>query len=171
MTSVLSRTKIMKTLIAALTALIAFPAFAADPLDGLDAAIAKGLKAHGVAGIGLAIVKDGKIVHAKGYGVKTIGQTDPVTEHSLFAIGSVSKSFTATALGLLVDEGKIGWNNPLTTRVKSFRLISIMMVSPMLRLPHMLAKLAFIEVLAMACSSCASALPLARVPSKSRPLI
>ena len=96
--------------------------FAADPLDGLDAAIAKGLKAHGVAGLGLAIVKDGKVILAKGFGVKTIGQTDPVSEQTLFAIGSVTKSFTATALGMLVDEKKIRWDNPLSTRVKNFRL-------------------------------------------------
>lgn len=97
-------------------------ALAADPLAGLDAAVAKGLKAHNVAGIGVAVVKDGKVVLAKGYGLRELGKSDPVTEHSLFAIGSISKSFTATALGMLVDEKKLGWDNPLTTRVEGFRL-------------------------------------------------
>ncbi|MFO0939048.1 MAG: serine hydrolase, partial [Gemmataceae bacterium] len=95
---------------------------AADPLDGLDAAVNAGLKAHGVAGVSIAIVKNGRVIHVKGYGVRTVGQSDPVTEHTLFAIGSVTKSFTATALGMLVDEKKLRWNDPLSTRVKNFRL-------------------------------------------------
>jgi CubicO group peptidase (beta-lactamase class C family) len=95
---------------------------AADPLDGLDTAVAKGLKAHNVAGVSIAVVRNGKLVHAKGYGVKTIGQSDPVTEHSIYAIGSISKSFTATALAMLVEEGKLKWDDPLSKCVKNFRL-------------------------------------------------
>lgn len=101
---------------------ISFRALAADPLDGLDAAVAKGLKAHNVAGVSIAVVKNGKLVHAKGYGVKTIGQSDPVTEFTTYAIGSISKSFTATALAMLVEEGKLRWDDPLSKRVKGFRL-------------------------------------------------
>jgi CubicO group peptidase (beta-lactamase class C family) len=93
-----------------------------QPLADFDAGIAKGLKAHGVPGLGIAIVKDGKVVLAKGYGVRTTGQTDPVTEKTLFAIGSVSKSFTAASIAMLVDEGKLKWDDTLVSKLKDFRL-------------------------------------------------
>src|SRR5882672_10651422 len=70
----------------------------------------------------IAVVKDGKIVLAKGYGLREIGKADSVTEHTLFAIGSVSKSFTATALAMLVDEKKLKWDDTLATKVDGFRL-------------------------------------------------
>ena len=102
----------MRHLAAVVLALfVGLPASAADdadkprrsteqPLADFDADIAKGLKAHGVPGLGIAIVKDGKVIFAKGYGVRTTGQTDPVTEKTLFAIGSVSKSFTAASIAM-----------------------------------------------------------------------
>jgi CubicO group peptidase (beta-lactamase class C family) len=106
-----------------ITLLSAAPlASAADPLDGFDDLVAKGLKAHRCPGVGIAVVKDGKVVLAKGYGVLEMGKTDPVTENSLFAIGSVSKSFTAAALAILVDEKKIAWGDPLVKHLKGFRL-------------------------------------------------
>ena len=70
------------------------------------------MEAFKVSGIGLAIVKDGKIV-AKGYGVRKLGEAAPVDGHTLFDIGSNTKVFTATALGLLVEEGKIEWDTPV----------------------------------------------------------
>ena len=107
---------------AALAAALAAPAAAGDPLADFDAAVAKGLKAHGVPGVGIAVVKDGKVVLARGYGVKAAGKTDPVTEKTLFAIGSVSKSFTAASIALLVDEGKLTWDTRLYSQLKDFRL-------------------------------------------------
>ncbi|MCP4417732.1 MAG: serine hydrolase [Chloroflexi bacterium] len=75
-----------------------------------------------VPGLAVAIVKDDTIVLAKGYGVRKLGNTQPVTENSLFGIASISKSFTAMALGLLVDEGKLKWNDPVTKYIPSFQL-------------------------------------------------
>lgn len=91
-------------------------------LAGLDEAVAKGLKAHGVPGLGVAIVKDGKVIFSKGYGVRRIGQSEPVTENTIFAIGSVTKSFTATAIGMLVDEGKLNWDSRICEHLPSFVL-------------------------------------------------
>jgi CubicO group peptidase (beta-lactamase class C family) len=91
-------------------------------LAGLDEAVARGLKAHGVPGLGLAIVKDGKVIVSKGYGVRRIGHNDPVTENTIFAIGSVTKSFTATAIGMLVDEGKLSWDSRICEHLPSFVL-------------------------------------------------
>jgi CubicO group peptidase (beta-lactamase class C family) len=102
--------------------LLAAPAAAADPLDGFDDAVERGLKAHGAPGVAIAVVKDGKVVLLKGYGVRTVGQSDPVTQKSLFAIGSVSKSFTAAALGILVDEKEVTWDDRLARWLPDFRL-------------------------------------------------
>jgi CubicO group peptidase (beta-lactamase class C family) len=109
----------MRCLIALL--LLAVPA-AADPLDGIDAHVKAGLKAHSVPGLGLAVVKDGKVVLARGYGVREVGKPDPVTDKTVFAVGSVTKSFTAAALGILVDEGKLTWDTRLADRLPKFRL-------------------------------------------------
>jgi CubicO group peptidase (beta-lactamase class C family) len=62
-----------------------------------------------VAGVAVAIVKDGKIIHEKGYGVKSIETNQKVDENTNFAIASNSKAFTAAAIAILVEEGKLSW--------------------------------------------------------------
>ena len=69
------------------------------------------LRTFDVPGVAVAIVKDGKVVLAKGYGVRKLGEPTPVDERTLFGIASNTKVFTATALGLLVEEGKLGWDD------------------------------------------------------------
>ncbi|MBL06000.1 MAG: serine hydrolase [Planctomycetes bacterium] len=77
----------------------------------LDAYIAQARKDWGVPGLAVAIVKDGKLVHAGGYGVRELGGEDAVDADTLFAIASNSKAFTSAALATLVEDGKIGWND------------------------------------------------------------
>ena len=89
---------------------------------GLDAYIEDVLQAFDVPGIGLGIVKDGKVVLAKGYGVKKLGDPDPVDENTLFNIASNSKAFTATALAMLVEEGKLDWEDPVIKHLPYFQL-------------------------------------------------
>ncbi len=107
-----------------LLALVLFApiAAAADPLDGFDDAVRKALKLHAVPGLGVAIIKDGKVVLAKGYGVREVGKPEAVTENSVFAIGSVSKSFTAAAAAMFVDEGKLKWDDRVQDHVANFRM-------------------------------------------------
>src|SRR6185369_8972203 len=64
-------------------------------------------------GLAIAIVKDDKVVLAKGYGVKELGGVAPVTDETLFQIASTSKAFTATAMAMLVDEKKLAWDDPV----------------------------------------------------------
>src|SRR5215813_2824069 len=71
---------------------------AAAAADDTDAYVARVLKTFDVPGIGLAIVKDGRVVLAKGYGVRKLGEPTPVDERTLFGIASNTKIFTATAL-------------------------------------------------------------------------
>jgi len=75
-----------------------------------------------VPGIALAIVKDGKVVLAKGYGVRKLGETAKVDDQTLFGIASNTKAFTATALGLLVEEGKLEWDAPVVKYLPWFQL-------------------------------------------------
>ena len=88
----------------------------------LDSYIARVLKTFEVPGLAVAIVKDGKVVLAKGYGVRKPGETTPVDEKTLFGIGSNTKAFTSAALATLVDEGKISWDDPVYQRLPGFQM-------------------------------------------------
>ena len=92
------------------------------PPKNLDSYVESVLKAFEVPGIALAIVKDGKVVVAKGFGVRKIGEAAKVDEHTLFGIASNSKAFTSTALGILVEEGKLEWDAPVLRYLPWFRL-------------------------------------------------
>src|SRR5947207_5148307 len=87
-------------------------AHAQVPAD-LDAYVGRVMQTFQVPGISVAIVKDGRVLLAKGYGVKTLGKPDPVTPRTRFGIASNTKAFTATALGILVEEGKLAWDAPV----------------------------------------------------------
>lgn len=73
-------------------------------------------------GFAIAIVKDDRVVFAKGYGVLELGKAPVVDENTLFAIASNSKAFTAAALAILVDEGKVKWDDKVTKYLPSFEL-------------------------------------------------
>jgi CubicO group peptidase (beta-lactamase class C family) len=75
-----------------------------------------------VPGMAIAIVKDGKIVFAKGYGVKTAGESDPVTTSTVFQIGSTSKAFTAALAAMEVDSGRMNWTDPIVNYVPDFEM-------------------------------------------------
>ncbi|HEV2395961.1 MAG TPA: serine hydrolase [Candidatus Sulfotelmatobacter sp.] len=86
----------------------------------LDAYVANSMKTFDVPGMGVAIVKDGKVLVAKGYGVRKLGDSTPVDENTMFAIGSNTKAFTTAALATLVDEGKISWDDRVYERMPGF---------------------------------------------------
>lgn len=88
----------------------------------LDTYIERVLYEFDVPGVGVAIVRDGKIVLAKGYGVRRLGHPERVDEHTLFSIASNSKAFTATALALLVEEGKLDWEDRVVRYLPWFAL-------------------------------------------------
>ncbi|MFL5519596.1 MAG: serine hydrolase domain-containing protein, partial [Gemmatimonadales bacterium] len=93
----------------------------APPKD-LDAYVEQVMKEFGVPGLALAVVKDGKVVVAKGYGVRHLGEPAKVDAQTQFGIASNTKVFTAIALGLLVEEGKVDWDTPVVTYLPWFRL-------------------------------------------------
>lgn len=80
------------------------------------------MKKWEVPGIGVGIVKDGKVIFAEGFGLRNVEKNLPVTTDTLFAIGSASKAFTTMDIGILVDEGKVEWDKPVRDYLPTFKL-------------------------------------------------
>src|SRR5579884_961828 len=95
------------------SALRAQEAVAPAKLQGLDALAAQAMAGWKVPGVAIAVVQDGKVIYAKGYGYRDIDKKLPVTTDTLFAIGSISKSFTALNFAILNDLGKADWDQPV----------------------------------------------------------
>jgi len=109
--------------VVALTLLVAATASAQiEAPPQFDSYAARVLNEFQVPGIAVAIVKDGKVVLAKGYGVRKLGESAPVDAHTLFGIASNTKAFTSAALAMLVDEGKITWDDPVIKYIPAFQL-------------------------------------------------
>lgn len=91
-------------------------------LEGFDADVEKAMKDWRVPGVAVAVVADDRVVFARGYGVRRAGTDSKVDKHTLFAIGSTSKAFTAAAIALLVEDGKVKWDDPVTLHLPGFQL-------------------------------------------------
>src|SRR5262249_40101773 len=81
----------------------------------------KALKAFEAPGLAVAIVRGDRVVYLKGHGVRELGKEAPVTADTLFAIGSCTKAMTATAVGFLVQDGKMKWDDPVRKHLPGFR--------------------------------------------------
>jgi CubicO group peptidase (beta-lactamase class C family) len=88
----------------------------------LDEVAKRALTTFNVPGIAIAIVKDGKVIHSQGYGVRSVVSKQPVNEHTLFGIASNSKAFTASALAMLADEGKLTWDDKVVKYIPDFKM-------------------------------------------------
>jgi CubicO group peptidase (beta-lactamase class C family) len=95
---------------------------AQQPPPGFDSYVQRVMQTFTVPGLSVAIVKDGKVVLAKGYGVRRLGDPTPVDAKTRFGIASNTKLFTATALALLVEEGKIEWDKPVISYLPAFAM-------------------------------------------------
>ena len=98
------------------------PAPAPTALTDLATYIAESLPDWNLPGLAVAVVHEGEVVFARGFGVKQVGRDDPVDARTLFQIGSVTKSFAAAAIGALVDEGLAGWDDPVVDHLPWFRV-------------------------------------------------
>ena len=97
---------------------------AAAPPAGLTAYVHQAMALWKVPGLAVGVVHDGKVIVARGYGVRELGKRGRVDADTLFTIGSNTKAFTAAALGLLVAQGKLRWDDRITKYVPEFRLHS-----------------------------------------------
>jgi CubicO group peptidase (beta-lactamase class C family) len=94
----------------------------AAPLSGLDSYVTTAMKDWKVPGLAIALVRGDSVLFVKGYGTRTIGRDEPVNEHTLFAIGSASKAFTSTLAAMMVDDGRMRWDEPATAHLPGFQL-------------------------------------------------
>src|SRR5262245_41486262 len=94
----------------------------ADAGSTIDSVAEQTLKTFDVPGIAVGVVKDGKLVFAKGYGVRKLGESAPVTPDTLFGIASHTKAFTSAALAILVGEGKLKWDDAVVDHLPDFQL-------------------------------------------------
>ena len=102
--------------------LLNFTAKAQLSSSQVDSLVRKALVTFDVPGIAVAIVKDGKVIHSKGYGVRSLNTKELVNENTFFGIASNSKAFTAAGLGILVDEGKLNWDDKVVDLIPGFKL-------------------------------------------------
>ncbi len=92
------------------------------PAYNLQADVERVMKEFDVPGIAIAVVKDGKVVTTQGFGVRKRGEPAKVDGKTIFEIASNSKAFTAAALGMLVDQGKLSWDDPVIKHLPDFRM-------------------------------------------------
>lgn len=88
----------------------------------IDRIVENVMEVFSVPGISVGVIQDGKVTHAKGYGIRSLNDGGTVDEHTYFGIASNSKGFTATALAILVDEGKIAWDDKVKDYLPEFQL-------------------------------------------------
>jgi CubicO group peptidase (beta-lactamase class C family) len=90
--------------------------------DAIDAILQKARQFWEVPGTAVAIVRDDQIIYLKGLGVKELGKRDLITPDTLFPLASCTKAFTTTAMAMLVDEGKMDWDDPVRKHLPYFHL-------------------------------------------------
>jgi CubicO group peptidase (beta-lactamase class C family) len=116
----------MKRILFTAVFFIAIISIQGQPLSSksIDSLVERSMKAFNVPGIAVAVIKDGKVVHSKGYGVRSLQTMEKTDENTLFGIASNSKAFTAASLGILVDQGKIKWDDKVRDYIPEFKLYS-----------------------------------------------
>jgi CubicO group peptidase (beta-lactamase class C family) len=91
-------------------------------LEDLDAYIESAMADWEVPGFAIAIIKDGEVIYQQGFGTRTLGVNQPVDVQTLFPIASTTKAMTVAGLGMLVDEGKLSWDDPVIKHLPDFQL-------------------------------------------------
>jgi CubicO group peptidase (beta-lactamase class C family) len=108
----------------AVVPLLPAPILAGQPPQpaALDAVVREALKSWQVPGAAVAIVHNDRLIYLKGFGVRSLGKNDPVSPDTIFPIASCTRPFTTLALAMLVDDGKLKWDDPVRKQVDYFRL-------------------------------------------------
>ncbi|MEX1132239.1 MAG: serine hydrolase [Flavobacteriales bacterium] len=124
-------TQRLSTAVLALLLATALLAQKQPDLKKLDAYIANAVQQFDQPGLAVGIVKDGKLVWSKGYGKLDLAKPEAVTPNTIFFCASMSKAFTAAAIGLLVDDGKIGFDDPVRNHLPEFNTTNPFITSNM----------------------------------------
>lgn len=117
----------MRRICASLTLLFVLPALLSAQqipraLRGFEPWMTRALAAFGVPGAAVAVVRNDSMIYARGFGVRRWGDPAAVDAATIFAIGSASKAFTAAAVGMLVDEGKVRWDDQVSRHLPGFAM-------------------------------------------------
>ena len=107
------------TLIFLLTAQVIF---SQSKVEILDSYIEKARKDWAVPGLAITVVKDGKVLLSRGYGIRELGKNTRVNSKTLFGMMSTTKAMTAVGMGMLVDEGKVRWSDPVIKHLPHFKV-------------------------------------------------
>jgi CubicO group peptidase (beta-lactamase class C family) len=91
-------------------------------VPGLEASVERALRDWNVPGAAIAIIKEDAVVYERGFGVRTLGTNDKIDQNTIFSIASTTKAMTAACLGMLADEGKLSWDDPVTKWLPEFAL-------------------------------------------------
>lgn len=111
----------LRAAVALAGSLLALGALAAPP-EGFDARVGQAMVDADVPGVAIAIVEDGEVTHVRGYGVRRLGSAAEVDADTIFPTGSTGKAVTAAALAILVDEGRLGWDDRVIDHLPDFRM-------------------------------------------------
>jgi CubicO group peptidase (beta-lactamase class C family) len=103
-------------------AVAAAPSLPAPTEQAIDAVVKATIARYQLPGIAVGVVEDGKVAYARGYGETIAGSGDPVTTKTLFKIASNSKAMTASTLARLVQEGRLGWDDPVVKHLPDFAM-------------------------------------------------
>ncbi len=111
----------MKLVVLVIALAFGAPLLAAPPAD-FDARVESLRNQVGVPGMAIVIVESGKVTLAKGYGLRKLGSSEPVDADTIFPTGSTGKAFTVADLAILVDQGRIGWDDKVIDLLPGFRM-------------------------------------------------
>ncbi len=112
-----------KTILCVLYVCVATAVFSQNSsFDNLDGFIEHAMQDWGTPGVAIGIVRNDSVLLAKGFGVKKLGSKEKVDAHTLFAVASNSKAFTAALIGMLVDEGKLTWDDRVVEHLNNFQM-------------------------------------------------
>ncbi len=111
----------MKRIVAAALGLSVISAFAAPP-DNFEKRSDDVRQAGGAPGMAIAIVEDDKVTFAKGFGVRKLGRPEKVDADTIFPTGSTGKAFTVADLAILIEQGKMGWDDKVIDRLPGFQM-------------------------------------------------
>ena len=98
------------------------PQSTTQKLQLLDDFIQEGINKWKPPGLAVTVVKDGEVVFKKGYGIRTLGSDDLVDENTLFGCMSTTKAFVSAGLAMLIDDGKLNWDDRVIEHLPDFRL-------------------------------------------------
>ena len=91
-------------------------------LEGMEQFISGQMQNWRVSGLVIAVIQDGQVIYSHGFGLRDVKNNLPVTSRTIFAIGSISKSFTAASMGILNDQGKLDWDKPVRQYIPEFQV-------------------------------------------------